>query len=49
MLPIAVCKKRRQNLIAKMGTGIAIIPTADEKIRNADSSYPFRPDSYFII
>lgn len=47
MLPIAVCKKRRQNLMAQMGTGIAIIPTADEKIRNADSYYPFRPDSYF--
>ena len=40
-------KKRRQQLIKKMGSGIAIIPTASEKIRNRDASYPFRADSYF--
>jgi Xaa-Pro aminopeptidase len=30
-----------------MGHGIAIIPTASEVIRNRDSHYPYRFDSYF--
>lgn len=30
-----------------MGAGIAIIPTAPEVIRNRDSHYPYRFDSYF--
>jgi Xaa-Pro aminopeptidase len=30
-----------------MGEGIAIIPTAHEIVRNRDSHYPFRFDSYF--
>ncbi len=30
-----------------MGNGIAIIPTASEVIRNRDSHYPYRFDSYF--
>ena len=30
-----------------MGSGIAIIPTATEKVRNRDSQYPYRYDSYF--
>jgi Xaa-Pro aminopeptidase len=30
-----------------MGAGIAIIPTAPESIRNRDSHYPYRFDSYF--
>jgi Xaa-Pro aminopeptidase len=38
---------RRQQLIAKMSAGIAIIPTAPEAIRNRDSHYPYRFDSYF--
>ena len=38
---------RRSQLIAKLGDGIAIIPTAPELIRNRDSHYPFRFDSYF--
>ena len=40
-------EKRRTRLIKKMGAGIAIIPTASEKIRNHDASYPYRADSYF--
>ncbi len=39
--------KRRNDLIALMGEGIAIIPTAPEAIRNRDSHYPYRFDSYF--
>lgn len=38
---------RRQALMARMVSGIAIIPTADEAIRNRDSHYPYRFDSYF--
>jgi len=40
-------KQRRQQLLQRMGAGIAIIPTADEKVRNRDTTFPFRPDSYF--
>lgn len=40
-------KARRQKLIASMSEGIAIIPTAHEAIRNRDSHYPYRFDSYF--
>jgi Xaa-Pro aminopeptidase len=38
---------RRQHIIAKMGEGIAIVPTAPEVIRNRDSHYPYRFDSHF--
>ena len=38
---------RCNQLINKMGEGIAIIPTAPEVIRNRDSHYPYRFDSYF--
>jgi len=38
---------RRNQLLTKMGEGIAIIPTAPEVIRNRDSHYPYRFDSYF--
>ena len=44
-------RARRAQLIAEMrrqaGGGIAAIPTAPEAIRNADTYYPYRPDSYF--
>jgi Xaa-Pro aminopeptidase len=30
-----------------MGRGIAVIPTAPERVRNRDSHYPYRHDSYF--
>ena len=38
---------RRHKLLAAMGDGIAIIPTAPEVIRNRDSHYPYRFDSHF--
>ena len=38
---------RRSHLLQKMGDGIAIIQTAPEVIRNRDSHYPYRFDSYF--
>ena len=39
--------QRRKKLLAKMDVGVAIIPTAPEAIRNRDSHYPYRFDSYF--
>lgn len=44
---IAACARRRQRLAAAIGKGIAIIPTAPEKVRNRDAHYPYRFDSYF--
>lgn len=40
-------KQRREALMAHMQEGIAVIPTAPELIRNRDSHYPYRFDSYF--
>jgi len=40
--------RRRKQLMRMMGAdAIAILPTAQEKIRNRDVEYPFRPDSDF--
>ena len=39
--------ERRRRLQQTMQTGIAIIPTAHERMRNRDSDYLFRYDSYF--
>lgn len=38
---------RRARLLARMGEGIAILPTARHKTRNNDVHYRFRPDSDF--
>jgi Xaa-Pro aminopeptidase len=38
---------RRRRLMSLMGEGVAIIPTSPELVRNRDSHYPFRFDSYF--
>jgi len=38
---------RRRRLIERMGSGIAVIPTAPEKLRNRDTGYAYRADSYF--
>src|SRR5580765_8424557 len=44
-------RERRARLISEIrthsGGGIAAIPTAPEAIRNADTHYPYRPDSHF--
>ena len=47
MIPIDAYKKRRARLCARMGEGLAIVPTAPERARNRDSHYPYRFDSYF--
>src|SRR5690606_24530585 len=41
---------RRRSVIEAMraaGGGVAILPTAPERMRNRDSDYPYRWDSYF--
>jgi Xaa-Pro aminopeptidase len=38
---------RRLTLLTLIGDGIAVIPTAPEQVRNRDSHYPYRADSYF--
>jgi len=38
---------RRARLAAQMGCGVALIPTAPERVRNRDAHYPYRHDSYF--
>ena len=40
-------RARRNRLLAAMGEGVALIQTAPEAIRNRDSHYPYRFDSYF--
>ena len=40
-------QQRRARLIESMRQGVAIIPTAPESVRNRDSHYPYRFDSYF--
>lgn len=38
---------RRSQVLARLGDGVAIIPTAPERLRNRDAHYPYRYDSYF--
>lgn len=46
---ISVHAERRARLAAQLGDGaVAIIPTAPERMRNRDSDYLFRHDSYFF-
>lgn len=46
-ITISEYQQRRLALTRNMGLGIAIVPTAAELIRNRDSHYPYRFDSYF--
>ena len=39
--------RRRRELIEHMGSGVAIIPTSPERVRNRDVHYRYRPDSDF--
>ncbi len=47
MTDIKVYARRRAALLAQMQMGIAIVPTAPERVRNRDSEYLYRYDSYF--
>lgn len=41
-------KQRRKKLLQHIGkNGVAVLPTAQEKIRNRDAEYPYRADSDF--
>ena len=40
-------ERRRARLAAKLKHGVAVLPTAPEKIRNADTHYGYRFDSHF--
>lgn len=48
-LPIdpRICVERRLRLAREMQGGVAVVPTAPERVRNRDAHYPFRYDSYF--
>jgi Xaa-Pro aminopeptidase len=39
--------ERRKALLERMGEGVAIVPTAPQRLRNRDSDYLYRFDSYF--
>ncbi|HNL14965.1 MAG TPA: aminopeptidase P N-terminal domain-containing protein, partial [Accumulibacter sp.] len=39
--------QRRRQVLAQIEDGVAIIPTAPERLRNRDTHYPYRFDSYF--
>jgi Xaa-Pro aminopeptidase len=44
-------RRRRERLCAALraaGGGVALLPTAPERLRNADSEYPYRHDSSFF-
>ncbi|HRQ05660.1 MAG TPA: aminopeptidase P N-terminal domain-containing protein [Nitrosomonas halophila] len=47
MIPIQTYMYRRRRLLAQMQRGVAVIPTASEKLRNRDAHYPYRFDSDF--
>ena len=47
MMNHAPFSARRQALLEMLGDGVAIIPTAPEHLRNRDTHYPYRFDSYF--
>jgi len=47
MPDIAPFRARRAELLKTMGRGVAIVPTAPERLRNRDSDYLYRFDSYF--
>ncbi|WP_374617077.1 aminopeptidase P N-terminal domain-containing protein, partial [Thauera aminoaromatica] len=43
-------RARRARLLQRMqaaGGGVAILPTAPERVRNRDAHYAYRHDSYF--
>ena len=44
---LALYATRRERLAALMGEGVALIATAPERLRNRDTHFPYRFDSYF--
>ncbi|KVR35079.1 Xaa-Pro aminopeptidase [Burkholderia ubonensis] len=49
-IAVDVYRQRRERVLAALraaGGGVAIVPTAPEVMRNRDTGYPYRHDSYF--
>ncbi|WP_179404862.1 aminopeptidase P N-terminal domain-containing protein [Burkholderia guangdongensis] len=49
-IAVDVYRQRRARVLAALraaGGGVAIVPTAPEALRNRDTGYPYRHDSYF--
>ena len=44
---IAPYAARRRRLAEAMGDGVAVVPTAPERVRNRDTHFPYRFDSHF--
>jgi Xaa-Pro aminopeptidase len=44
---LSIYAARRARLTSLMGEGVAVLATAAERLRNRDSHYPYRYDSYF--
>jgi Xaa-Pro aminopeptidase len=44
---ISIYRRRREQLAQAMPSGVAVIPTAPERVRNRDSHFPYRFDSHF--
>jgi len=44
---ISIYRRRREQLAQAMRSGVAVIPTAPERVRNRDSHFPYRFDSHF--
>src|SRR5258706_14894307 len=44
---ISIYRGRRERLAQAIGAGVAVLPTAPERIRNRDTHYPYRFDSHF--
>ncbi|HET9702327.1 MAG TPA: aminopeptidase P N-terminal domain-containing protein [Burkholderiales bacterium] len=47
MPDIQTFRRRRERLMRDVGRGVVVVPTAPERLRNRDSHYPYRFDSYF--
>jgi Xaa-Pro aminopeptidase len=43
----AAYRLRRERLAKAIGAGVAVVPTAPERVRNRDTHYPYRFDSHF--
>ena len=44
---ISIYRLRREKLARAIGAGVAVIPTAPERVRNRDTHFPYRFDSHF--
>jgi len=44
---VSIYRERRERLARAMGAGVAVVPTAPERIRNRDTHFPYRFDSHF--